>query len=372
MIDRRAAGARLVAWYRASARDLPWRRRADPYATWVSEIMLQQTTVAAVAPRFEAFLGRFPDLASLAAATEEEVLAELQGLGYYRRFRSMLAAARVIRDGHAGVLPAERDALEALPGIGHYTAGAISSIAFGRREAAVDGNVIRVLCRLEAIPGPQESAARKRALGEIVLAMMPAGEASAFNQALFDLGAGICGPRAPLCPDCPLEDLCRARALGRVEDFPEPTARREFLDREVHVALVERRGRIYLERREDEKGRMAGFLQLPEIWCAPGEDGPEALARDLARRHGMEVEIADEVARCRHGITHHRLDCRLWSPRVLTGPRRGAGCWLTRDQLAANPVSTISRKLLRASAAPAKRRDGPGRGGPTGRRARPR
>ncbi len=351
MGDRRAEiGRLLLVWYEARGRDLPWRRLDDPYATWVSEIMLQQTTVGAVAPRFERFLEVFPDLPSLAEAREEDVLAELQGLGYYRRFRAMKKAAEQMLRERGGELPRDRKALEALPGIGEYTAGAILSIAFGLPEAAVDGNVVRVVTRLEAIPGSHETPARKRALGALVLEMMPEGRAADFNQALFDLGARVCLPRAPLCEDCPLAEPCLARAAGRQSDFPEAAPRRASLDRSVRVALLRREGKMLFERRADSESRMPGFLQLPEVWCDPGADGAVELERMLRDERGLDVEVGGELARCRHGITHHRLDCRLHEVKLLRDRSRCERHWLAAADLDLWPVTTISKKLLSALA----------------------
>ena len=205
---------RLLVWYDEHRRDLPWRddpgpSRPDPYRVWVSEAMLQQTRVRTVIPYFERWMERFPTLDALARADREDVLRAWAGLGYYARARSLHRAARIVRDQYGGTLPDTAPALRELPGIGDYTAGAIASIAFGRREPAVDANARRVLARLLDLPSPTDGEIRGRAA-----ALVPARRPGAFNQALMDLGATLCAPRAPACPACPLGRLCRSHARG--------------------------------------------------------------------------------------------------------------------------------------------------------------
>ncbi|MEZ6197348.1 MAG: A/G-specific adenine glycosylase [Planctomycetota bacterium] len=346
--DARLAGA-ILAWYRALGRVMPWRGRPDPWAVWVSEIMLQQTTVTAVAPRFGPFLERFPNVRALAAADEAEVLAAVSGLGYYRRFRALKRAAELLVSERDARIPDDEDELRELPGVGDYTAGAIAAIGFGRRAAAVDGNVQRVFSRLDAREGRQDGVRARRDIAARVLELMPAGAEGDFSQALFDLGREVCTPRSPRCEDCPAAADCRARALGRPEDFPERAPKAETLDVLVAQAFVRRDDRVLLLRRPADAARMPGFWELPEVWIAPADDPREALARELVARCGLVLEDLDEIARARHAITRHRLDCRLFAVRVTGRARRGEDLlWLPADELGRDDraFSTISRKLI--------------------------
>ncbi|MEE9391087.1 MAG: NUDIX domain-containing protein [Planctomycetota bacterium] len=346
-------GRLAVAWYSDRARDLPWRRTKDPYAVWVSEIMLQQTTVATVAPRFAAFLLRFPNLVTMAQASEEELLEEVVGLGYYRRFRAMKKTADLLVSESLDSLPTDYRALRELPGIGDYTAGAVASIAFNEPVAAIDGNAIRVLSRLLARGGLHVSAASKRALAVDAVAMIPSGRASEFTQALFDLGATVCRPREPDCDACPVQTHCAALQQDRIDEFPQLAKRRESIPRLVAVAWIqdESHRRVLLQRRTADASRMPGFWQLPEIWLAPSDDAKSALAEMLSDL-GTDSSVGEELARARHSITHHRLDCRLHAVTIGAGRLAALAAreefeFFSIDELqaAAAPLSTISRKL---------------------------
>src|SRR5262245_56574691 len=232
--EPKALRAPLLRWYRKHKRDLPWRRTQDPYAIWVSEAMLQQTTVAAVIPYWHRFLARFPNVAALARATEEEVLAMWTGLGYYRRARALREGAIKVMERHRGMVPGDRDSLLALPGVGAYTAGAIASVAFGRPEPVVDGNVKRVFSRLFAIKG--NGAAVEKKHWRIARSLVEGPHPGELNQALMELGATVCTPRSPECKRCPIAKTCRARELGRQASFPATVARKAIQDVELAVA----------------------------------------------------------------------------------------------------------------------------------------
>ena len=223
MLNKALLQRRLLAWYRRHQRDLPWRRTRDPYAIWVSEIMLQQTQVATAIPYYERFLRRFPHVRALARAPMERVLKSWEGLGYYSRARNLRRAAQIVLAEHGGRLPEEPEALRKLPGIGRYTAGAISSIAFDRDEPVLDGNVIRVLCRVFLIRANPKSARTQKRLWKLAEELLPAGHASFFNQALMDLGATICMPSHPHCDRCPLRQApirCRGKACLAPTSMP--------------------------------------------------------------------------------------------------------------------------------------------------------
>jgi A/G-specific adenine glycosylase len=294
--------ARLLAWYDASARDLPWRRRHEPYATWISEVMAQQTRIDTVVPYFERWIARFPDVAALAAAPVDDVLRQWEGLGYYSRARNLHAAARVVRDRHAGELPPSYDQLRALPGIGDYTAGAVASIAFGVRAPAVDGNVRRVLARLldEADPAP----ARVR---QVAAALVPADRPGDFNQAVMELGAMVCTPRSPRCDRCPVAPLCAARAAGTQLDRPARKARAAVPAFDIATAvLCNSDGRVLLVRRPPQ-GLLADMWSFPGVELGEGEDAAAAAARLAAALTGGAATAEPvHIGSIDHTFSHRR------------------------------------------------------------------
>ena len=314
----------LIEWYQRIRRDLPWRRSSDPYRIWVSEIMLQQTRAQAVIPYYERFLQRFPTIEALAAAPEDQVLALWSGLGYYSRARNLHRAAQAV--AQAGGFPREYDSIRALPGIGDYTAAAVASIAFGLPHAVLDGNVLRVVARVEndaadiAAPRTRE---RFRAIAQEWLDRRRAGE---FNQALMELGATVCLPKNPQCAECPLERLCRARSAGTTAQLPVKLRRKEPVHISSVLLVVQNRGRVLLRRREASARRMAGFWELPEAAHAPG-------AR-VGKYHGT----------FRHTITHHRYTIEVKAAKWTPGG--GDFAWFTPSELAAIPLSTTARKAL--------------------------
>src|SRR5262245_49092677 len=245
---RTALVKNLLAWFQRNARDLPWRRTRDLYAIWISEIMLQQTQVATVIPYWKRFLARFPDVASLAAADEHEVLRLWEGLGYYRRARQLHAAARQIVKHHAGNFPASYEAVRSLPGIGRYTAGAILSIGLDQRLPILEANTVRVLSRLTAYRGDIASTAGQKHLWTVAESILPARRCGAFNQALMELGSQICTPRSPECQRCPVAELCAAREQNLVSRIPRPAKQTNYVD-VTELAVVIRSGnRVALRR----------------------------------------------------------------------------------------------------------------------------
>ena len=294
---------RVLTWFdRHGRRDLPWQREPTPYRVWVSEIMLQQTQVATVIPYFERFLARFPDVASLAAATEDEVLHLWSGLGYYARARNLHRAAQLVVEHHGGRFPLDLDSVEALPGVGRSTAGAILSLAAGQRHAILDGNVKRVLARCFAIEGWPGRAGVLRALWEQAEQLTPTRRVGAFNQAMMDLGAGVCTRSRPACEACPLAELCVARAEGRVAELPAPKPRRALPVRAVQMLLVVSPGGELLLERRPPTGVWGGLWSLPE--CA-GDADPGAWALLNLQQTGR-VEARWPVRR--HSFSHYHLD----------------------------------------------------------------
>jgi A/G-specific adenine glycosylase len=294
----RSLRERLLAWYRAARRDLPWRRTRDPYRIWLSEVMLQQTRVEVAIPYYERFLARFPTLAALAAAREDDVLAAWAGLGYYARARNLHAAARECAARWGGAVPPDEAAFRALRGVGPYTAGAVLSIAYGRPLPAIDGNVVRVITRLERIEDdPGEPAARRR-IEEAAAALVPPGAAGDWNQSLMELGALVCVPGEPRCTGCPIAPLCRAREAGVAALLPKRAKRRAPPEVEVAVALVVRRGALLLARRP-ARGILAA------MWAPPSaEGGPGA----LEKAHALRPLGARPAGSWRHVFTH-----RVWN-----------------------------------------------------------
>jgi len=274
---------RLLEWFAANARELPWRADRDPYRVWLSEIMLQQTRVSAVIAYFERFVAELPTVEALAAADEETLMRLWAGLGYYRRMRLLHACAKEIAERHGGVFPAAPEELRKLPGIGAYTAGAVASIAFDRPAPAVDGNVLRVLARLTADHGWDAAAAEKA-----LAALYPPGHCGEFTQSLMELGAIVCLPNgAPKCGECPLAELCRAFRTGRAEEFPR---RREKPVRPVEelVVYLLRFGDEVAVRRRPASGLLAGWRELPNEPAASA-GAPERFGRVLARREARHV-----------------------------------------------------------------------------------
>ncbi len=345
----RALGRALLAWYERNRRDLPWRRTRDAYRVWVSEVMLQQTTVRTVLAYYEGFLARFPSLGSLAEAREEDVLAAWSGLGYYHRARSLHRGAVYLAERHGGRFPRTLDAALAVPGVGLYTASAILSIAHGLPLPVVDANVRRVLARWLALRGPdyrRDGPYYNRA--EELLDRERPGD---WNQALMELGATVCLPRQPACPACPLRRSCQARAQGLVEQLPEGRARRAPVAVTVAVAIVEREGRFLLVRRPE--GTLLGRMwELPQTSLE--SRGLPDLERELAERHGLRIVAGPLVARVRHAITFRRITLEGYRSRLARAPAEDAERlrWLRPEEIATVPVSSATLKLLRGARQP--------------------
>ena len=340
----------LLAWYGACRRDLPWRRTRDPWAIWVSEIMLQQTRVDTVKPYFERFMARFPTPLALAEAPEDQVLAAWSGLGYYRRARMLHAGARAVADGGVAI-PSRREGLLALPGIGRYTAGAIASIAFGQAVGLVDGNVARVLARLFAIDDDMKRAGMKRAQ-QLADDLVPAEAPGDWNQALMELGATICTPRAPSCDRCPVRSSCRAHAEGRTSELPVLAEKPKPKPQRVQALVARSKdGRVLLARR-----RSAGLFG--GLWEPPSIDGDDDARNELFRC--FPVASSALAGRVIHVLSHRRLTVDVHAA-VLSNAKAGSklpdvyeSAALFDDAgLVDLGISTLARKLLAAARADA-------------------
>ena len=343
---RDAITHRLLAWYDRHRRDLPWRARPgevpDPYHVWLSEIMLQQTTVATVGIYYRKCIDLWPTVEALAAAPREEVLKAWAGLGYYARARNLHACARAVAEKFAGRFPDSEEALSALPGIGPYTAGAIAAIAFDRQAAAVDGNVERVMARLHAIETPLPGA--KPEIRQRTRDLVPQKRAGDFAQALMDLGATICTPKRPNCMICPWTEDCAGRLTGIADALPRRKVKAERPRRKGIAFWVDREDGMVLLRERPDKGLLGGMMEIPSTsWTVKGSSRPEAEAplRAAWRRTDKKIE---------HTFTHFHLELDIWSACVPVNteiPNRAAR-WVMKRDLGSEALPSVMRKIVAA------------------------
>ena len=349
--DRAELSHRLRAWYRTARRDLPWRRDPGAYRVWVSEIMLQQTRVATVVPYFERWMRRFPSVAALARADEDEVMSLWQGLGYYSRARSLREGARHVVERHEGRIPDGVTELLDLPGVGPYSAAAIASIAFGRRVPVVDGNVVRVLCRVFGLRGDPRTMPLKGRIGQLADDLVPAGAAGEHNQAMMELGATVCTPRAPACVACPLAARCVARRDGVVERLPELPARARPTALGMVAGLVWRRGRLLLARPTTRARWWNGLWQLPNGELGRGESGAAAAIRVVRDVASLELRTVTWRARERHSVTRFRIDLDAFEGSAPAGRARAKEgfvlAWKRPVELEQVGLPAPHRRLLR-------------------------
>ena len=360
-----AVASLLLAWVRADRRDLPWRRRRDPYAVWISEVMLQQTQVATVVPYFERWMARFPDVSSLAAATSDDVLRIWAGLGYYARARNLHRMAQELVARHGGMIPSEKKALLALPGIGRYTAGAILSLAFGQREPVLDGNVRRVLCRAHDITEDPAEAATERKLWQMATELVmvaPEGSAGDLNEGLMELGALICTPSKPDCAACPIGALCLARARGVEAERPVRRPRTRPPHYDAAAAVISDDAGRYLLIHRPATGLLGGLWGFPGGVLQEGEAVAEGFVRTVREQIGLEVTPGDTIARIRHAYTHFRITLHTCRCRVVSGEPQPLRCaaihWVGEGDLASYAFPVTDAKIvqtlqLNASRAPA-------------------
>ncbi len=342
----------LGRWYRACKRDLPWRATRDPYRIWLSEVMLQQTRVETVIPYYERFLAAFPTVVSLAEAPLDAVLARWSGLGYYRRARLLHEGARQVARDHGGRLPRSAEGLRAIRGVGRYTAGAVASIAFGLREPLLDGNVARVLARVFVVKGDARGAKGQARLwafaGDLVAGSAEPGD---LNQALMELGALVCTPRAPRCEACPVATACGARRLGLQASLPV-LAKKKAPVAWARVAVVARRGPAVLLARRQESLLFGGMWEPPMTNLA-GDTPPLEAASALVSLRGARV-----TGTVVHVLSHRRMTVTVVAGELRATPRRLTGGEYSRCEpvtpaaLEERALSTLARKVLRAAEAP--------------------
>ena len=333
--------ARLLQWYKKNGRDLPWRKTRDPYAIWVSEIMLQQTQVPTVIPYYKNFLKSFPTVRHLAKANLSRVLRLWEGLGYYSRARNLHRASQIVSNHFHGEIPDQPKDLLTLPGIGQYTAGAILSIAFNKPAPILDGNVRRVLSRLFAISGSPLRGKTEGLLWHLSGSLIPKGYASSFNQGLMDLGAMICTPKEPQCPKCPLRDLCKGRASGEPERYPSKRLKRAIPHRESVSAVIRKNEKVLLCERPP-KGLLGGLWEFPS-WESEGRKNGRWLRDRIRGELGMGVNVKESIGTFHQTFSHFKLTLQVFLCQHLNG--KGKGKWVSLRKLHALPMSRIHRRI---------------------------
>ena len=361
---RRTIRRALLKWYDRRRRDLPWRRSRDPYRVWVSEIMLQQTQTETVKPYFRRFLRRFPSVRALAKAPADAVMKAWEGLGYYARARNLHRAAKIISSdatlrssdslrstSFGGRWPESPEELMKLPGIGRSTAGAISSIAFGRAAPVLDGNVARVLCRVFRVRrNPRDSRTREK-LWATAQELLPPNDAGDFNQALMDLGATVCVPRNPRCGVCPLTTLCLAKAHGEQDKLPVKTKRKPAPHYDVAVGVIRRGKRLLIDRRKSE-GLLGGLWEFPGGKRRENESLERCLTREIREELGIRVEVLHPLMSVPHAYTHFRITLHVYECRHVSGRPRAIGCaewrWVRPDELDYYAFPSANRKVIAA------------------------
>ena len=349
---------RLLNWYAANARDLPWRRTRDPYRVWISEIMLQQTQVEAVIPYYRRWLKKFPTVKALAKAPLKDVLALWEGLGYYSRARNLHKAAQKIVAEHGGRLPKTVEGLRQLPGVGRYTAGAIASIAFNLDAAVLDGNVKRVLARVFNLTDDVKSQAGEKKLWALAESLVPSGRAGDYNQAVMDLGATICRPQNPTCLLCPLlgpstrfasgQALCEAQKLGVQNERPAVKKKPPTPHYNVTAGIIRKNGRVLIAQRPADK-LLGGLWEFPGGKVEPGESLPDCLRREIQEELGIEIEVGEQQLVLKHAFTHFKITLHVFEARWVSGKARAFEVadfkWTLPRKLAAYPMGKTDRAI---------------------------
>lgn len=340
----------LLQWFRDTQRDLPWRKTYDPYHVWVSEVLLQQTQMERGVRYFTRWIERFPDVKSVAEADEEEILKYWEGLGYYARARNMHKAAKVIVENYGGELPCDIDVLKSLPGVGPYTAAAVSSIACNHDVALVDANVSRIVSRLFDIDSQVRSGAGKRRVEQLAESFRVKGKARLLNQALMDLGGLVCKPRAPRCEECPIEQFCLARKNGTVAERPVLPAKKRTVLIEMATGILIDGGRMLIQKRRDDD-IWAGLWEFPGGKIETGEQPDEAVVREYMEETGLSVRITQRITVVQHTYMHYRVRlhgyfCELAREGTPHLTEAQAYAWVDYDSLQKYAFPAGHRKLL--------------------------
>ena len=338
----------LLAWFRKNAQALPWRMNRNPYRVWVSEVMLQQTRVETVIPYYQHWLAEFPTPQSLAEAEEDHVLKSWEGLGYYNRARNLQAAARIVMERYQGSLPADLKALQDLPGIGRYTAGAILSIAFNQPAPILDGNLRRVFTRVFNISTPIQTSGTEKELWEIAEDLLPESDPGDFNQALMELGALVCLPKKPLCARCPLADDCQAKMIGLQESLPQRKEKAPLPHLQVTAAVILRGGQVLIAKRPPG-GLLGGLWEFPGGKQEENETLQETLAREIMEELNLDVKIGAQLGSYQHAYTHYKVTlhaffCQL-STENLHLNYHTEFSWESLEELQNYPMGKIDRLI---------------------------
>jgi len=340
----------ILKWYSRQGRKLPWRGSLNPYAVWVSEIMLQQTRVEAVIPYFEQWMERFPSIADLAAASEQEVLSAWEGLGYYSRARNLHKAARIVMEKYGGELPSDLCALRSLPGIGRYTVGAIASMAFGQDVATLDANIRRVFARVFDVALEADSAAGEDSLWKLAETHLPKGQACDYNQALMDLGATICLSKRPRCLLCPLSGLCLAYQLGIQEQRPVLKPKAEVPHYTVSAAVIRREGEVLLARRPS-KGLLGGMWEFPGGKTEQNETLEDCLVREIREELDASIQVGEAFGVYQHAYTHFRITLHAFFCQLIEGEPKPIEAdelaWVSPSELQQYPMGKVDRQIAR-------------------------
>jgi A/G-specific adenine glycosylase len=338
----------LLEWYAIHARQLPWRDHPDPYAIWISEIMLQQTRVETVVDYFTNWMQTFPDIVTLANSSEQDVLRQWEGLGYYSRARNIHKTARILQSDFDGQLPADLQTLQKLPGIGRYTAAAITSMAFGMNQAALDGNIRRILSRIFDVSLPIRTPAAEKLFWELAEENLPPGQAGNYNQALMDLGATICLPGKPKCLLCPLQQHCLAFERGVQEQRPVIPEKKPVSHYIVTAAILEHNQHFLLAQRP-ANGLLGGLWEFPGGKQEENETLPEALQREIMEELGCEISVEAHFGEYQHAYTHFRVTLHAFICSLIKGEPQPIEAsqlaWVRAEQLSDYPMGKIDRQI---------------------------
>ncbi len=342
---------RTLNWYHHNRRDLPWRGESDPYRIWVSEVMLQQTQVNTVIPYYRRFLAAFPTVHALAAALQEDVLKQWEGLGYYARARNLHRAAKEIVQQWNGHLPATFAQLRTLPGFGNYTAGAVASIAFDQPVPAVDGNVKRVLARLFAIEDNITKGAGARQVKDLAAELVDPESPGDWTQALMELGATLCLPRSPKCLLCPVNDMCQGRRLGLAHELPKKPAKKALPHFDVTAAVIQNGDQLLIARRPLE-GMLGGLWEFPGGKQEAGETLPACLQREIKEELGVEIQVSRPVITVKHSYTHFKITLHAFYCRLIEGAPQALGVadwrWVGLQEINQFPFARTDLKIIEA------------------------
>ncbi len=340
---------KLLDWYEKHHRSLPWRRSSDPYRIWVSEVMLQQTQVKTVIPYYNRFLSAFPEAEILAEADLQEVLKLWEGLGYYARARNLHRAAQVLMKHHGGIVPQDLSSLKALPGIGDYIAAAVSSIAFGKPHAVVDGNVKRVLARFHKTDLPTNDPAAGKVFKAAADAFLEKSKPGTFNQAIMELGALVCTPRNPDCHLCPMASKCRAFQEKVVDKYPQRIKKAGIPEYRIAVGVIWKDSRVLITQRKPE-GLLGGLWEFPGGKLQNGETPSAACIREIAEEVSLVVETEDRIARIRHAYTHFKIVMDVFRCIYLNGRIKLRGPvdyrWIRLPEIDRFPFPGANRKFI--------------------------